>query len=214
MYYPEKKEYIHCPKCTFNLCYHKVKKAKCHLCGYEISFSLLNQQYEEKLELFGMGTQKIEEYLLNEYKGAIIERLDQDAIRNKKVIDKVLCRLYKGEIDILIGTQMISKGLDSSKVSLVGILNANIGLGLPDFRSNEKIFSLLTQVSGRAGRGNIKSEVILETNDKENPVIQLATFQDYEKFFYYEIPYRRSLQMPPFSRLIRFVSRTKDELFI
>ena len=211
LYNREEKENISCPNCTFSLCYHSSNKAICHLCGYNTDFETVNAYYNYKVELMGFGTQKIEEFILNEYPDAIIERLDQDAAKNKNRMSEVLSRLYDGKIDILIGTQMISKGLDSSKVSLVGVLNANIGLGLPDFRASERVFSLLTQVSGRAGRSGLKSDVIIQTPDKENPVLQLAAYQDYEKFFNYELHYRKSLHLPPFSRIVRFVSRSKKE---
>ncbi|MGQ2850069.1 replication restart helicase PriA, partial [Leptospira interrogans] len=115
------------------------------------------------------------------------------------------------EIDILTGTQMIAKGLDASRVTLVGVLNAGIGLGLPDFRANERVFSLLTQVAGRAGRSKLKGEVLIETNAPNHPVIQMAMNQNYIQFYESEIPVRKELFYPPFSRLVRVVSRSKEE---
>ncbi|EMO25167.1 helicase C-terminal domain protein [Leptospira interrogans serovar Bataviae str. HAI135] len=127
------------------------------------------------------------------------------------MLNEVISRLLGGEIDILTGTQMIAKGLDASRVTLVGVLNAGIGLGLPDFRANERVFSLLTQVAGRAGRSKLKGEVLIETNTPNHPVIQMAMNQNYIQFYESEIPVRKELFYPPFSRLIRIVSRSKDE---
>lgn len=201
---------LECPNCTTHLCYHNKGKAVCHLCGYSIPFSELKKMHPE-IELMGTGTQKLEEYILEKFPTVKLERLDQDSTKNKQVVTEVIQKLIKGQIDILTGTQMIAKGLDASKVSLVGVVDASIGLGLPDFRAGERVYSLLTQVAGRAGRAEIEGEVLIETNSVNHPIIQLAKNQNYEEFFNSEILYRKDAYFPPFCRLVRLVLRSKNE---
>ncbi|TGM43471.1 primosomal protein N' [Leptospira levettii] len=208
---PNTKEFVHCPKCTATLCYHSDQTVRCHLCGYKSSFRNLKQMMGEDLELFGAGTQKLEEYLLSLYPQARIERLDQDSSKNKDVTRSVLEKLGEGELDILTGTQMIAKGLDYANVTLVGILNANHGLGVPDFRSSERTYALVSQVAGRAGRGEKPGEVIIQSNDPEHPVLKMAKEQNYPAFFEWELQFRKDLFYPPFSRLARLVFRSKYE---
>ncbi|BDA78927.1 primosomal protein N' [Leptospira kobayashii] len=205
-----KNEFLPCPKCTSSLCYHNQGLVMCHLCGYKISFKQL-QAEEGEIELVGAGTQKLEETLVSIFPQAKVERLDQDSTRNKDIVKEVLERLESKELDILTGTQMVAKGLDFPNVTLVGILNANHGLGVPDFRSAERTFSLLAQVAGRAGRGDIPGEVFIQATDPTHPVIQMALRQNYEEFYEWEIAFRHSLRYPPFSRLARLVFRSKDE---
>ncbi|EKO35629.1 primosomal protein N' [Leptospira santarosai str. CBC379] len=208
---PSTSSYVPCPNCTTNLCYHKKGTAICHLCGHTENLDSLEKRMGEKFTLKGTGTQKLEENLLEAFPQAKVERLDQDSIQDRSLLNEVISRLLEGEIDILTGTQMIAKGLDASQVTLVGVLNAGIGLGLPDFRANERVFSLLTQVAGRAGRSKLKGEVLIETNVPDHPVIRMATSQNYIQFYEFEIPVRKELFYPPFSRLVRMVSRSKDE---
>ena len=205
------KKMLECPNCSTNLCYHNKGKAVCHLCGYYESYAKLSDRLNGEVELMGSGTQKLEEYLLEKFPTAIIERLDQDATKNKEILTDVIGRLIERKIDILTGTQMIAKGLDASHVTLVGVVNANTGLGLPDFRASERVYSLLTQVAGRAGRSELKGEVIIETSNSSHPVIQFATRQNYDEFFEHEILVRRDLLYPPFCRLIRLLARSKIE---
>ncbi|TGM38925.1 primosomal protein N' [Leptospira biflexa] len=208
---PQTKEFVHCPKCTATLCYHSDQTVRCHLCGYHSNFYHLKQTFGEDLELFGAGTQKLEEYLLSHFPSARIERLDQDSSKNKDVTRLVLEKLGEGELDILTGTQMISKGLDYANVTLVGILNANHGLGVPDFRSSERTYALVSQVAGRAGRGEKPGEVIIQSNDPEHPVLKMAKEQNYPAFFEWELQFRKDLFYPPFARLARLVFRSKYE---
>lgn len=208
---PKSKEFVHCPKCTATLCYHSDQSVRCHLCGYKSSFRNLKQMFGEDLDLFGAGTQKLEEYLLSHFPQARIERLDQDSSKNKDVTRLVLEKLGEGELDILTGTQMIAKGLDYANVTLVGILNANHGLGVPDFRSSERTYALVSQVAGRAGRGEKPGEVIIQTNDPEHPVLKMAKDQNYPAFFEWELQFRKDLFYPPFARLARLVFRSKYE---
>ncbi|NUM41386.1 MAG: primosomal protein N' [Leptospiraceae bacterium] len=211
IYLREEKKFLECPNCTTHLCFHSRGKAICHLCGYKESISSIEKKYSNDLEYIGSGTQKLEEYLLEKFKNAVVERLDQDSATKKEIFFEVIGKLLEGKINILTGTQMIAKGLDASMVTLVGVINANTGLGVPDFRSNERVYSLLTQVAGRAGRADLKGEVIIETTNTDHPVIQLAKDQNYEKFFQFEIQFRKDAYYPPYCRLVRFVVRSKLE---
>lgn len=212
VYNRKDKTFIECINCSSNLCLHKSGKLICHLCGHTERVDSLKKKFgEENIEFIGVGTQKLEEFLLEKFPGSRIERLDQDATKNKSIMPEVITKLINREVDILTGTQMIAKGLDASYVTLVGVVNASTGLGLPDFRASERVFSLLTQVAGRAGRANLQGEVIIESSSIEHPVIQMSRTQNYEKFFKEEIHIRKSLYYPPFSRLIRIVSRSKSE---
>ncbi|TGK18930.1 primosomal protein N' [Leptospira fluminis] len=211
LYSEREKSYVPCPNCTSHLCFHKKGTVICHLCGFKDLLSRLEVERGEKLILLGTGTQKLEEHLLESFPGSRIERLDQDSIQDRSLLTEVIDRLVKGEIDILTGTQMISKGLDAGRVTLVGVLNAGIGLGLPDFRAGERIFSLMTQVAGRAGRAELRGEVLIETHTPDHPVLQMAIHQDYVKFYESELPIRKELFYPPFSRLVRVLARSTEE---
>jgi primosomal protein N' (replication factor Y) len=211
IYSRSQKEFISCPKCSSTLCYHNDGVARCHLCGYKESMKQISSRENGEIELVGAGTQKLEEGLLSLFPTARIERLDQDSTKNKEIVSEVLDRLELGELDILTGTQMVAKGLDYPNVTLVSILNANHGLGVPDFRSSERTYSLISQVAGRAGRGKIPGEVYIQSSDPTHPVIQLALHQNYHDFYKWEIEFRKSLKYPPFSRLARLVFRSKEE---
>lgn len=211
IYNRKEKKFIECPNCTSNLCYHSKGKAICHLCGYSEKYQKIQKEYPDSIELMGAGTQKLEEYLLEKFPGVRLERLDQDSTKNREVISSTITKLINRELDILTGTQMIAKGLDAPLVTLVGVINAGTGLGLPDFRAGERVFSLLTQVAGRAGRADLNGEVIIETVNTDHRVLQLSKEQNYDKFYDEEILVRRSLLFPPFTRLIRIVSRSSKE---
>lgn len=210
VYSSDENKVLGCPNCSSNLCYHKNGIVQCHICGYKESFDKLKNQHK-KLELIGSGTQKLEEYLLTAIPDSKIERLDQDTSKNHSILNGILTRLYNGELDILTGTQMIAKGLDVPNVTLVGVINANQGLGIPDFRANERVFSLLTQVAGRAGRSSKKGLVLIEAHDPKHPVLLKAVKQDYDGFYQDEIQFRREMNLPPFVRLLRLVIRSVDE---
>lgn len=210
IYSSEEKTFIGCPNCSTNLCYHKSGVAQCHICGHKESMEKIKSTHK-KVDLIGTGTQKLEEYLLENLPNAVVERLDQDSSRNQEILSGILTRLYQGDLDILTGTQMIAKGLDVPNVTLVGVVNANHGLGVPDFRAGERVFALLTQVAGRAGRSNKKGYVIIEAHDPKHPVLVRAMNQDYEGFYQEEIQFRRQMLFPPFVRLLRLVLRCTDE---
>lgn len=206
----DNKKFIECPNCSTYLCFHKPNIIQCHICGFKDAFENLKLK-SPHLELIGSGTQKIEEFLLMKFPEARIERLDQDVSRKPEVMSGILKRLYNNELDILTGTQMIAKGLDIPNLTLVGVINANQGLNIPDFRASEKVFSLITQVSGRAGRHGLPGRVVIEAVQINHPVLKKALQQDYIGFYEDEILYRMKLNLPPFTKLLRLVIRSPKE---
>ena len=158
----------------------------------------------------GTGTQKAEDYLLRTFSDARIERMDADTTAGKGGHAKILGRFAAGEIDILIGTQMLAKGHDYPGVTLVGVINADAGLTLPDFRAAEQAFQLLTQVAGRAGRGTRPGEVYIQTYRPKHYAIEAAANQDYQGFYAREIEYRRGAGYPPFRRMVNFMIEATD----
>ena len=195
-----------CPSCSISLNLHRDHLLRCHYCGFQRTYTGSTADGSPAM-LVGTGTQKLEDFLLNHFPNARIERLDSDAIQKRNVLQDTLLRFLEREIDILIGTQMIARGLDAPHVSLVGVLQAEKGLHLPDFRAAEKTFSLLTQVAGRAGRGHLTGRVIFECFDTEHPLLQAAAAQNYEAFYQAEIPARAAAFYPPFSRIVRLLCR-------
>ena len=203
---------ILCPHCKLSLTYHKTdKKMKCHFCNH-------NENPKDKcfkcdstsIQLGGTGTQKIESELKNIFHKASIGRLDLDSAPTASKITKTLEKFSNKEIDILIGTQMIAKGLDFSNATLVGITNADTGLFLPDFRSGEKTFQLIYQAAGRAGRGEKKGEVVIQSYNSENQTIQHASNLDLKTYYEQCLIEREELNYPPFSWLVRIEIKGKD----
>ncbi|MBL0911350.1 MAG: primosomal protein N' [Bacteroidia bacterium] len=203
----------YCPHCDVALTYHKSKnELKCHLCGYMTP--LLTQCpacKSPKITLKGFGTEKVEDELQIFLPDARIARLDWDVATRKNAYHQILAAFEAREINILVGTQMITKGLDFDHVGLVGVLNADSLLHFPDFRSNERAFQLLTQVAGRAGRREKPGRVIIQTAQPENAILQFVLAHDYTGFYKHELEERRSLHYPPFYRIMRIVLRHKDE---
>ena len=195
-----------CPSCSVALTLHRSLQLICHYCGYQRKYEGVASDGGESL-LIGTGTQKLEDFLVEHLPEANIERLDSDVLTRRSILEDTLLRFLNREIDILIGTQIIARGLDASHVSLVGVLQAEKGLFLPDFRASEKTFSLLTQVAGRAGRSEIKGRVFFECINPKNYVIEMASEQDYEKFYQVELPIRKASFYPPYSRLLRLLCR-------
>jgi len=159
----------------------------------------------------GYGTQRIEDIVTKEFPNYRVFRIDQDSARKKDTIYDLLDMMDKGEIDILLGTQMISKGFDFPGVTLAGVIMADIGLNMPDFRATERVFSLLMQLSGRPGRSGSESRVIIQTFNDEHIIFNYLKKQDYLGFYKEELKLRKLLNYPPFSRLARLVIRGKDE---
>ena len=207
---------VQCDNCSVAMTYHKSKNALlCHSCGAAKSrVNVCPECGSYEMEQIGSGTEKIEEILEMTFTGAKIGRMDFDTTRGKKGHTKILDALANKEIDILVGTQMIAKGLHFPNVTLVGVIDSDIALNLPDFRAGERIFSLLMQVSGRAGRGEIKGKVIIQTRSPEHFVIKLAAQENYDAFYEKEIEIREQTLWPPFSRVLRMVLRGTQETYV
>lgn len=196
---------LQCPNCDIAQTLHMDSKSmKCHYCGHEEQIpSRCPKCTSSSIRYYGTGTQKVEEELQAIMEDAKIVRMDRDTTRRKGAHEKLLDRFGKGQADILLGTQMIAKGLDFPNVTLVGVLNADTSLNLPDFRSSEKTFQLLTQVSGRAGRGDKSGQVLVQTYNPEHYAIQLAQRQDYDTFYKYEMQFRHKGNYPPYYFTLR-----------
>jgi primosomal protein N' (replication factor Y) len=180
---------------------------KCHYCQYTtLPPETCPACQGTRVEYFGTGTQKVEREVRRLFPHARVARLDRDATGGRHAMQEVLTRLARGEIDILIGTQMITKGHDFPKITLVGVVSADVTLGLPDFRAAERTFQLLTQVAGRAGRGEVPGQVIVQTFAPQHYAIQHAQAHDFHGFYAEEMGYRKQLSYPPAVRLaaIRF----------
>jgi primosomal protein N' (replication factor Y) len=187
-----------CPHCDVSLTYHREGTLKCHYCGYETAMPKLCPECGSRyIAAFGTGTQKVEEMAAALFPEARILRMDMDTTKQKDGHEKILSAFADGEADILIGTQMIVKGHDFARVTLVGALAADLSLYTPDYHGAERTFQLLTQAAGRAGRGGLKGEVVIQTYSPEHYSIQTAADQDYEGFYEKEILYRRMLRYPP-----------------
>ena len=193
-------EVINCPHCSISLTYHMAnRRLMCHYCGYSVPISDACPSCGEKsIRLSGFGTQKIEDELSILLPDAKILRMDTDSTSGKNSHEKLFESFSKGEYDIMIGTQMVAKGLNFPNVTLVGVVSVDQQLHNDDFRSLEKTFSLLTQVVGRSGRGEFKGTAIIQTLTPENEIIQLASKQDYDAFFETEIRLRKALIYPPY----------------
>ena len=203
---------IECPHCNISMNYHKGGDLLCHYCGYSVQLPVMCVKCgSRELTKLGSGTQRVEEIIEETFRGMRIFRLDQDSSRKKGSVFELMDSMKKGEIDILVGTQMVAKGFDFPNVSLVGILMADIGLNIPDFRASERIFSLLVQVAGRSGRGSEPGKVILQTLDDEHPLFTFIRQQDYEGFYRSEMLVRKSLNYPPYTRIARLLVRGKEE---
>ena len=200
-----------CPNCTISLTVHRARngwRARCHYCNYSMMVPKACRKCAAPyLERAGFGTEKVEEQLAEAFPQARIARVDRDSVRRKGVLVSLLSRFEGGELDILVGTQMIAKGHDFPRVTLVGVVSADVGLGLADFRAAERTFQLLTQVAGRAGRGERTGEAIVQTIYPEHYSIQLACRQDYRAFFEREVAYRRGMRYPPMVALINTIVR-------
>ena len=203
-----------CPNCSVSLTVHRARngwRAQCHYCNYSTNVPKSCRKCAAPyLEQTGFGTEKVEEHLRERFPAARIGRVDRDSVRRKGALTSLLSKFAAGELDVLVGTQMIAKGHDFPRVTLVGVISADVGLGLADFRAGERTFQLLTQVAGRAGRGERKGEAIVQTLYPEHYSIQLACQQDYAAFFEREFAYRKGMRYPPLVALINIVVRGKS----
>ncbi len=210
-------EEIQCENCAISMTYHKPdttsdlhatpgQRLECHYCGYRRSVpKTCPKCASEHLYYLGAGSQQGEERLLELFPAARIGRMDRDTVRGRADMERLLSRLHAGEINLLVGTQMIAKGHDIHGVTLVGVVGADSSLGLPDFRAAERVFQLLTQVSGRAGRGELPGKVLVQTYHPDHYAIQFAAKHDYPGFVAKEMNYRRWMHYPPFAVLANVI---------
>ncbi len=204
---------LKCPNCDVSLTLHMdTHSMKCHYCGHEEAIPNRCPSCDsKKIRYYGTGTQKVQAELEKLLPKARILRMDVDTTRKKGAHERLLAKFGAHEADILLGTQMIAKGLDFPEVTLVGVLNADTALSLPDYRSSERTFQLLTQVSGRAGRADKTGQVVIQTYNPEHYAIQLACRQDYEQFFFYEMNLRHLNNYPPYYYTIKITVSAKSE---
>jgi primosomal protein N' (replication factor Y) len=201
-----------CPNCSVCLTLHSQgRRALCHYCAYEVPVPRACGSCQGVyLRLTGFGTERVAEVIRAALPSARIERVDRDLARRRGAVAQALAAFEKGEIDVLVGTQMIAKGHDFPRVTLVGVIDADVGLGMPDFRAAERTFQLLTQVAGRAGRGDLAGEVILQSHWPDHYALTFACAQDYAAFFEREMEFRRTMAYPPAGALLNLVVRARD----
>ncbi|QGY43303.1 primosomal protein N' [Maribellus comscasis] len=202
-----------CKNCDVSLTYHKYKKRlTCHYCGYSQQMpDSCDNCGSNEIKTRGFGTEKIEDELKPLFPNASLARMDLDTARSKTALEKIIQNLESRKTDILIGTQMVTKGLDFEHVSVVGILNADNLLNFPDFRAHERAFQLILQVSGRAGRKNNRGKVVIQTSQPEHPLLNLIISQDYTSVFKAQMEERKLFRYPPFFRLIKIVVKHKNQ---
>ena len=203
-----------CPNCSVSLTFHRAAaKIVCHICGHNgVAPSKCPDCKDPKIRYSGTGTEKIEELVARVFPQGVVRRMDADAMSRKEAYKETLGAFRAGKIDILIGTQMISKGLHFPNVTLVGIINADLGLHLPDFRAGERTFQLLTQVAGRAGRGEVEGEVFIQSHTPFHPAIQFARHHDFQGFWEQEIEFRKQWDYPPYTHMVLITVRSPHEV--
>mgnify|MGYP000843818230 FL=1 len=206
-------EVLKCPHCDVSLTYHKDDKTmRCHYCDYQVPFvKKCSHCGSTNVKLIGSGTQKIEEYLENNFLNARVIRYDVDSTRKKDGHHQLLKRFENQEANILIGTQMIAKGLNFENVTFVGVINADLSLNIPDFRANERTYQLLEQVSGRSGRGKKQGTVMIQTYNPDHFVLQCVKNHDYQMFYKKEMEIRQLAKYPPYCYLISVLVQGKKE---
>jgi primosomal protein N' (replication factor Y) len=206
-------ERVSCERCSVALTWHRREaRLRCHYCAFETTWpDACPHCGHDDLKLLGEGTEQVEDLLRREFPDARIERMDRDVLRRRGAHEALLLRFDRGEVDVLVGTQMIAKGHDFHRVTLVGVISADQSLGLPDFRAGERTFQLLTQVAGRAGRGTRPGRVVVQAFDPTHPLIGQAVAQDFERFYEREVEYRRALRYPPFTAVVRVVLLDRRE---
>ncbi|GAB4295904.1 MAG: primosomal protein N' [Myxococcota bacterium] len=202
-----------CPRCAVSLVFHSEENSlKCHYCGYEEKLpEVCPKCNSENVKHFGIGVERIEEYIRKRWATARLARLDRDAIARKSQLEEVLAAMEERRLDILVGTQMVAKGHDFPGVTLVGIIAADTGMNLPDFRAAERLFQLLTQVSGRAGRGDKAGKVVLQTFNPGHYAIKTSSTADYEALYRAEVEIRKKIGYPPFARLCLIRAESESE---
>jgi len=202
-----------CPNCALALTFHRTaSRLICHVCGHTaVVPSKCPECADPRIKYSGAGTEKVEELVGAFFPEAVVKRLDADSVSRKDTLKDALHAFRTGKIDILVGTQMIAKGLHFPNVTLVGIVNADMGLHLPDFRGGERTFQLLTQVAGRAGRGDVEGEVYVQTYTPFHPAIQFARHHDFPGFWEQEVQFRVNTKLPPFWHMTMITLRSVAE---
>ena len=209
---------MRCEHCDATVVYHKDKRlptggyVRCHHCDAEQMLITTCPDSGHKVTVFGLGTQKVEEELTQKFPGVRAARMDSDTMRHVRDYQQTLDRFRAGDLDVLLGTQMIAKGLDFPGVRLVGVISADTALHMPDFRASERTFQLISQVAGRSGRSEAPGRVVVQTFSPTDPAITLAAAHDYEGFAQREIALRAEVGLPPISRMARIVIRDKDHV--
>jgi len=206
-------ERVQCINCSLTLTFHKRdRRLLCHYCGYaEKVPGVCPKCSSEHIYFLGMGSERVEEELHRAFPTARIARLDRDTVTGKRQYETILNDFREGNYDMLVGTQMIAKGHDIPNVTLVGVVSADVGLGMPDFRAAERTFQLLTQVAGRAGRGNVPGTVLVQTINPDHYAVRLAGAQDYQAFYEKELNFRRMMHYPPFSAMANVLVRSEKK---
>ncbi len=202
-----------CPNCSVALTFHRAEnRIVCHICGHvALAPSICPECKDAGIKYSGIGTEKVEEAVKRLFPTASVRRMDADTMTRKEAYREALTAFRTGKIDILLGTQMIAKGLHFPNVTLVGIINADLGLHMPDFRAGERTFQLLTQVAGRAGRGDVEGEVFVQSFTPHHPSIQFARHHDFDGFAEQEIEWRRQWDYPPFSKMVLVTARSPHQ---
>ncbi len=214
--------HVHCPDCGYvatckncdlALTFHRQRSSLlCHYCGYEEPpYQQCPACSQPSIRYQGQGTEKIQAEIVEKFPDKVVQRMDSDTTQRPGSHQRILDAFREGGIHILVGTQMIAKGLDFPNVTLVGVINADVGLHLPDFRSGERTFQLLAQVAGRTGRGDLGGKVLIQTFTPDHPCIRLAANHDYLRFAEMELNHRKEHLYPPYQRLIRLIIRSEHE---
>jgi primosomal protein N' (replication factor Y) len=204
-----------CPNCSVSLTYHRAEqRLLCHICAHQTPAPRCCPEPKcgsPAIRYSGLGTERVEDTLTKLFPHARVKRMDSDVLKRKEDYRRILTEFRLGKIDLLVGTQMIAKGLHFPNVTLVGIIHADLSLHLPDFRSGERTFQLLTQVAGRAGRGDVEGEVFVQSFTPFHPAIQYARRHDYEGFYDQEVEFREQLKYPPIGRIAMLILKGRNE---
>lgn len=206
-------ERVECMNCSVTLTYHRRdRRLLCHYCGYAEKIpSVCPKCQSEHIHFLGSGSERVEDELHGEFPAARIARLDRDTVAGKRQFEDILQNFRERNFDILVGTQMIAKGHDIPNVTLVGVVSADVGIGMPDFRAAERTFQILTQVAGRAGRGDLPGMVYMQTINPDHYAIRFAAQQDYNGFFEKELQFRRFMKYPPFAAMANILIRAPKQ---
>ena len=205
-----------CENCDVSLTYHKhIHNLSCHYCGHTISLpEICPVCGQPTIEIVGYGTERIEDEIDKVFPDEKIARMDLDTTRNKNSYERIITDFSQRKANILVGTQMVTKGLDFDGVSIVGILNADTMISFPDFRSDERAFNMMEQVAGRAGRKNQQGKVVMQTSEPEHPVVKFVQKHDFFGFYEYEIAERQRFLYPPFTRIINIYMKHRDNYVV